>query len=115
MRGLANAFRGAELRRLHLEHVFDALDRQEPVRLLLFPDAVEEDGQVVVVVQLADVNLPVDGVLRAPVVHRDGQVAPLVKLAELRKGRGSLASGDDVSEVRKNEISSGALPEKKQC
>ena len=40
-----------------LQEVKDALNRQEAVRLLLLTHPVEEDGQVVVVVQLLDVNL----------------------------------------------------------
>ena len=40
-----------------LQHVLHALDSQKLVRLLSFPDTVKEDGQVVVVVQLAHVHL----------------------------------------------------------
>lgn len=35
-----------------------SLTHQEAVRLLALADAVEEDGQVVVVVELVDVHLP---------------------------------------------------------
>jgi hypothetical protein len=48
-----------------LEHVEDSLHGQESVWVLLFSDALEEDGQVVVVVQLLDFHFPVDFVLRA--------------------------------------------------
>ena len=41
------------------QHVLHALHREEPVRVLLLPH-VEEDGQVVVVVQLIDIDFPVD-------------------------------------------------------
>lgn len=40
-----------------LQHVLHTLDSQELVRLLSFPDPIEEDGQVVVVVQLAHIHL----------------------------------------------------------
>lgn len=40
-----------------LQHVLHTLDRQKLVRLLSFPDPIEEDGQVVVVVQLAHIHL----------------------------------------------------------
>ena len=40
-----------------LEHVEDTLDGEEAVRLLLLAEAVEEDGEVVMVVQLLDVQL----------------------------------------------------------
>ena len=40
-----------------LEQVKNALHRQETVRILLLPQAIEEDREVVVVVQLLDLDL----------------------------------------------------------
>eukprot|EP00634_Sargassococcus_sp_CCMP2135_P007357 CAMPEP_0198661768 /NCGR_PEP_ID=MMETSP1467-20131203/43853_1 /TAXON_ID=1462469 /ORGANISM="unid. sp., Strain CCMP2135" /LENGTH=333 /DNA_ID=CAMNT_0044398233 /DNA_START=311 /DNA_END=1308 /DNA_ORIENTATION=+ len=68
-------------------HVVDALLGEEGVGLLHFAEAVEEDGQVVVEVQLLDVDLPRDAVRHAAVVDLDGQVPALVEPAELRVGR----------------------------
>lgn len=39
------------------QQVLYSLDSQESVRVLRFPDAIKEDGQVVVVVKLVQVNL----------------------------------------------------------
>ena len=70
-----------------IEHVLHALHGQEAVGVLLLPDPVEEDGQVVVEVQLLDVDLPVDDVLHPLVLHGHRQVVALVELPELRVGR----------------------------
>lgn len=43
-----------------LEHVKRSLDCKETVWLLLFAQAIKKDGEVVVVIQLFDVNLPLD-------------------------------------------------------
>ena len=40
-----------------LQQVLHALHRQEAVRLLALADAVEENGQVMVVIQLININL----------------------------------------------------------
>ena len=40
-----------------LEHVLNTLHCQEAVRIVGLPDAIEEDGQVMVIVQLLYVNL----------------------------------------------------------
>jgi hypothetical protein len=68
-----------------LEHVKDTLHGQEAVRVLLLADALEEDGQVVVVVELLDLNLPVDAELGA-VLDGDGEVSAVVETTELRRG-----------------------------
>jgi hypothetical protein len=64
-----------------LKHVEDALDREEPVRVLLLTDALEEDGQVMVVVKLLDLYLPVDAVLGA-VLNGDGEISSVVEATE---------------------------------
>ena len=55
------------------EQVVHALDRQEPVWVLLLADALHEDWQVVMVVELLDLNLPCDPVGEA-VLDLDGHV-----------------------------------------
>lgn len=65
-----------------LKHVEDALHREEAVGVLLLANALEEDGQVVVVVKLHDIDLPEDAVLLA-VLNRDGQVTAVVEATEL--------------------------------
>mmetsp|Transcript_16292 Transcript_16292/g.42858 ORF Transcript_16292/g.42858 Transcript_16292/m.42858 type:complete len:316 (-) Transcript_16292:21-968(-) len=76
-----------DLRAALLEHVVDALNGQEAVRLLLLPRAVEEDRQVVVEVQLLDVDLPSDSPAANGAVHDgDGQIAAVVEDSELRRG-----------------------------
>lgn len=56
---------GENLRAALLEHVKDSLYRQESVWVLLLTNAFEENWQVVVVVELGNVDLPIDFVLRA--------------------------------------------------
>mmetsp|Transcript_76045 Transcript_76045/g.213209 ORF Transcript_76045/g.213209 Transcript_76045/m.213209 type:complete len:352 (+) Transcript_76045:283-1338(+) len=74
---------GQDLRAATLEHVVHALHGEEAVGVLLLPGAIEEDGQVVVVVELLDVHLPRD-LVRGPAV-RDlhGQVPAVVRAPEL--------------------------------
>lgn len=48
-----------------LEHVENTLNGKEAVGVHLFTDALEEDGQVMMVVELLDLDLPVDLVLGA--------------------------------------------------
>ena len=74
-----------------LEHVKDALHGEEAVWVLLLADSFEEDGQVMMVVQLGHVDLPVDFVL-GPVLDGNGQVSAVVEATEL--------TGDDVSSQR---------------
>jgi hypothetical protein len=86
---------GEDLRAALLEHVKHALDGQEAVGVLLLADTFEEDGQVVVVVELGDVNLPVNAVLRA-VFNGDGEVTAVVEATELRRGDGSALGGSSL-------------------
>ena len=66
-----------------LEHVENALHSEESVWVLLLTDALEEDGQVMVIVKLLNLNLPIDTILRA-VLNSDGEVTAVVESAELR-------------------------------
>lgn len=63
------------------EHVKDTLYGEETVGVLLFADAFEEDGQVVMVVKLGDIDLPRDAVLRS-VLNRDGEVSAVIEASE---------------------------------
>ena len=67
-----------------LEQVHDALDREEPVRVLLLANALHEDGQVVMVVELGDFDFPRDLVRRA-MLDLDGQVAAIIEATELTR------------------------------
>lgn len=68
-----------------VEHVEHALHGQESVWVLLLPNALEEDGQVMVVVQLLNFHFPVDSVL-GTVLDGDGEVASVVETSELAGG-----------------------------
>jgi len=65
-----------------LEHVEHTLHGEETVGVLLFADTLEEDGQVMMVVELHNVDLPEDSVLGA-MLDRDGQVTTVVEASEL--------------------------------
>jgi hypothetical protein len=75
-----------------LKHVEDTLNREEAVRVLLLADALEEDGQVVMVVELLDHNLPVDTELRA-MLNGNGEVAAVIETTELGGRNGSVVEG----------------------
>jgi len=65
------------------KHVERALDRQESVWILLLANALEEDGEVVMVVEGHDVDLPED-LVRGAVLDGNGQVSSVVEATELR-------------------------------
>ena len=54
---------GEDLSTTLLKHVEDTLDGEESVRILLLTDALEENGQIMMIVELLNLNLPVDAVL----------------------------------------------------
>ena len=64
-----------------LKHIESALNREETVRLLFFANALKENGQVVMVVQLHNVNFPEDPVLWT-VLNSDRQVTTIVETSE---------------------------------
>jgi hypothetical protein len=72
-----------------LEHVEHSLHGQESVWVLLLSDSLEENGQVMVIVQLGDLHLPVDLVLRS-VLNGDGEVSSIIEPSELTRGNSSL-------------------------
>mgnify|MGYP000991000675 CR=1 FL=1 len=62
---------GEDLGAALLQHVKHALNREVSIWVFLFADAFEENGQVVVVVELLHINFPVNRGLRA-VINLDG-------------------------------------------
>jgi hypothetical protein len=66
-----------------LKHVKNALDGKEAVWILLLTDALEEDGQVMVVVELLNLNLPIDTVLGS-VFNSNRKISTIVESAEFR-------------------------------
>ena len=71
-----------------LNHIENALHREETVRILLLPDSFEKDWQVMVIVQLGNVDLPVDTVVSRAVDRRNWQISPIVETAEICRGHG---------------------------
>mmetsp|Transcript_136744 Transcript_136744/g.381121 ORF Transcript_136744/g.381121 Transcript_136744/m.381121 type:complete len:382 (+) Transcript_136744:54-1199(+) len=82
-----------DLRSALFEHVVGPLNSQEAVRVLLFAEAIEEDGQVVVVVQLLDLHLPDDLAPHGTVEDLDRHVPAVVKAPELRFRDGAPCCG----------------------
>jgi len=64
------------------EHIEDTLDCKEAVWVLLFSNAFEEDGQVMMVIKLLDFNLPIDLVLWA-MLNGYWEVTSIVETTEL--------------------------------
>lgn len=94
------------------------MDGQEPVRVHFLPQAIEEDGEVMEVVQLAWLYRKLNSVHGALVVHLHGQVAPVVVPPELGGldlplgiGAGLLPAGlpHDLPLVAVHGITTGAL------
>ena len=83
---------GEDLGTTLLKHVKDTLDGEESVRILLLTDAFEEDGQVMMIVELLNLNLPVDAVL-GTVLDGNGEVSAVVEAAELTGRDGSVIEG----------------------
>merc|ERR1719476_7827 len=84
---------GKHLAAALLQHVVGALYREETVRVLLFPKAVEKYWQVVVVVDRAHVHLPRHLAAHRAVEDLDWQIAPVVETPEFRPRHGPLGSG----------------------
>ena len=68
-----------------VQQVKNTLDGEEAVWLLLLADALHEDGQVVMVVQLVHLDLPSD-LVRGSVLNLDWQIATIVEATELARG-----------------------------
>ena len=61
------------------------MDGEETVGVLFLTDALEKDGQVVMVVELCDVDLPVDAVVGGAVDRSDWQISSVVETAEVSR------------------------------
>jgi hypothetical protein len=72
---------GKDLSTALFEHVEDTLNSEEAVGILLFADALEENGEVVMVVELHNINLPLDFVL-GTVLNGNGEVSTVVETTE---------------------------------
>lgn len=72
-----------------LKHVKHTLHSQESVWVLLLADTLEKDGQVMVIIELLDLNLPVNAVLRS-VLNSNGEVSSVIEAAEFGGGDVSL-------------------------
>mmetsp|Transcript_90316 Transcript_90316/g.255383 ORF Transcript_90316/g.255383 Transcript_90316/m.255383 type:complete len:217 (+) Transcript_90316:236-886(+) len=76
-----------------IKQVVDALHRQKAVGVLLLAEAVEEEGEVVVVVQLLHVDLPGDLAARASVVDLQRHVPAVVETPEFGRRDGAPLGG----------------------
>ena len=74
------------------EEVKDTLAGEEAIRVLLLTDALHEDGEVMMVVELFHLNLPLDFVRRA-VLNLDGQISAVIETTELGADDLSLFDG----------------------
>jgi hypothetical protein len=83
---------GEHLGTTFLEHVEDTLHGEETVGVLLFTDTFEEDGQVMMVVKLHNVDLPEDSVLGS-VLDGDREVSTVVEASELAGNDGAAVNG----------------------
>lgn len=73
-----------------LQHFVHTHDAQEAVRVVLFTDTIEENGQVMVVVQFFTRNFPHNLVADTRVVDFNGQVSTVIESAEFRLGNVTL-------------------------
>ena len=83
---------GENLSTTLLKHVEDTLDCEESVRILLLTDALEENGQIMMIVELLNLNLPVDAVL-GTMLDSNGKVTAVIETAELAGRDGSVVEG----------------------
>ena len=72
---------GQDLGATGLKHIEDTLHGEEAVWVSLLSDTLEEDGQVVVVIELLDLDFPLDAVLRA-VLNCNWQISSVVEESE---------------------------------
>lgn len=79
---------GEDLSSALLKHVEDTLDGEESVGVDLLADTFEENGEVMMVVELGNIDFPVDFVLGS-VVDGDGEISSIVEASELTGGNGS--------------------------
>jgi hypothetical protein len=75
-----------------LEHIEDTLNGEETIWVLLLTDTLEENGQVVVVVKLLNLNFPIYSILRA-VLNSDWKVSTIIESTELACRDGAIVKG----------------------
>ena len=83
---------GEDLWATLFEHVTHSLDGEETVGIILFTNTFEENGKVMMVVELRDINFPVDLVLGS-MLNCNGQVSTIVESAEFTGRDDALSSG----------------------
>lgn len=64
------------------QQILDSLDGKEDIRVLGLPQAVEEEGKVVMVVQGLKRHLPADSISTSIMLQCNREVAPVIGLAE---------------------------------
>lgn len=81
-----------------LEKLEDSLDGEESVRILLFSESFEEDGQVVMVVKFCKVHVvdPLQSASSSSVLHNNWEVSSIVVSSEFRELDVSLLSGSSL-------------------
>lgn len=72
---------GKDLCTTLFEHIRNTLDGEETVGVNLLADTFEEDGKVMMVVELRNIDLPVDLILGS-VFNCDGQISTVVETTE---------------------------------
>mmetsp|Transcript_54004 Transcript_54004/g.96718 ORF Transcript_54004/g.96718 Transcript_54004/m.96718 type:complete len:232 (+) Transcript_54004:213-908(+) len=75
------------------QHVIRPLDSQESIWILLLSEAVKEDGQVVMVVQLLYVHFPGNLSSDSSVEDLDWQISSIIKFTELALSNGASIDG----------------------
>ena len=76
---------GKDLGSTLLEHIKDTLNGKESVGFDLLTDTFEENREVMMVVELSDIDFPVDLVLGS-VIDSDGEISSVVEASELTGG-----------------------------
>jgi len=76
---------GEDLGSTLLEHIKDTLNGEESVGFALLADTFEENRKVMMVVELSNIDFPVDLVLRS-VIDSDGEISSVVEASELTGG-----------------------------
>jgi hypothetical protein len=66
-----------------LKHIHHTLDGQEAIGILFLADALEENRQVVVVIQLHDIDLP-ENLVGWAVLNRNGKITSVIETSEFR-------------------------------
>lgn len=83
---------GKDLSASLFEHVEDTLHGKEAVGVLLFTDTFEENGEVVMVIELHNVDLPLDFVL-GTVFNGNGEISAVVEATEFGGNNSATLNG----------------------